>query len=342
MALLRRNGTGRGPAARLAGAAALVSCAGCALWTAIAGPGELVFSHDLHVTEEQLDCASCHENAYVDPDPGMPASDTCASCHVEVDSGKPPERMVATLFDGEAYRARRASALDDEVRFDHLRHVDAIDDCDACHRGIAENAAVDAGVAVAMDDCVRCHAGNAAPDDCAGCHAEVGTDWPPPSHAHEWTRLHGRASRRVDPRAADDCGLCHEESTCARCHLVEPPRDHDAHFRLRGHALFARVDRSRCAACHETATCERCHAEVLPLSHASGVWGGTRSTHCISCHLPLDAAGCSTCHRGTPSHTLAPPKPAWHDAAMNCRGCHGAGQPLLHVDDGTNCNLCHA
>ena len=98
------------------------------------------------------------------------------------------------------------------------------------------------------------------------------------------------------------------------------------------------MDRQNCAACHESSSCERCHAETLPLNHR-GLWGGTKSVHCVTCHFPLAAEGCVTCHQDTASHELAPPKPSWHDPASNCRTCHLA--TLSHVDNGSNCNLCH-
>ncbi len=340
MGLLRHSGRPGG--ARVMGALALASCAGCMLVDAL-GPRSkrLAFSHELHVLEEGLECISCHENSEVAEDPGLPGSDACAVCHEPLDAEKPAERAVATLFDGAAFRATRASALDPEVRFEHLAHVVALQDCGVCHRGIEENEAVDSGVAVTMDDCTACHEERALPNDCADCHSYVGRDWAPATHASDWQRLHGHASRRASPPPLDRCALCHEDQTCERCHRIELPEDHTAHFRLRGHALYARVDRSRCAACHETATCERCHEEVLPLSHASALWGSPLNTHCLTCHFPLQDSGCLTCHKGTPSHSLGPPKPAWHDPAMNCRACHGATLPLSHVDDGSNCNLCH-
>mgnify|MGYP003581543783 CR=1 FL=1 len=43
----------------------------------------------------------------------------------------------------------------------------------------------------------------------------------------------------------------------------------------------------------------------------------------------------------------APPKPAPkpavppHNAAMDCRACHGVSAPLPHVDNGDDCNTCH-
>ena len=323
-------------------ALALLFCAGCMLVDALSsGERGLVFSHALHVGEEGLECVSCHENAEVEETPGMPAADSCAVCHAELDAEKPPERQIASLFDAGVFRALRASRLDDEVHFAHLAHVTGVQDCGACHRDIEESRAIDASVAVEMQDCQSCHAERALPNDCADCHSEIDADWAPPSHARDWKKLHGRACRRSDPQPADDCFLCHKDSTCAQCHRIEPPESHDVHFRLRGHAVLAQVDRAACATCHESATCDRCHAESLPVSHRGASWGSTRNTHCLTCHFPLQGEGCLTCHKGTPSHALGPPKPDWHTPAMDCRSCHGSSLPLSHVDDGSNCNLCH-
>ena len=342
MELLRRilpSARSRGGLAALV----LVACAGCALVDALRGGGEraLVFSHRQHVQEEKLECVSCHESAEVEANPGMPAADSCAVCHDELDAERPPERHVATLFDEQGFRAAHASALGDEVVFDHLAHVSAVGDCSACHRGIESSELVDAHVAVDMAACERCHVARAQPDECATCHREVARTWAPPSHAFDWKKLHGRACRRNDPKPIDDCALCHEPSSCEHCHRVEQPASHDEFFRQRGHAVLSRVDRAACATCHEPAICDRCHADVLPLSHRNPSFGATRDTHCLTCHFPLDAEGCVTCHRATPSHASGPPKPSWHTPAMDCRSCHGASLPLSHVDNGSNCNLCH-
>lgn len=323
-------------------ALAMLACAGCMLVDALRG-GErgLVFSHALHVQQEELACVSCHESAEAEEAPGMPAPDSCAVCHDELDAERAPERAVAQLFDGASFRAVRASQLDDEVRFTHLTHVKAVGDCAACHRGIAASEAIDARVAVDMAACQRCHAERALAGECATCHAEIDRQWAPPDHARDWKRLHGRACKRSDPAPAQDCRLCHADSTCEQCHRIEEPLSHDVNFRQRGHAVLASIDRASCATCHEPQTCDRCHAETLPLSHRSASFGSTRNTHCLTCHFPLEGEGCLTCHKGTPSHANGSPKPDWHTPAMDCRSCHGSSLPLSHVDDGSNCNLCH-
>jgi len=344
---MRERGPFLGPGARFALVAGLIGGlvvleVGCALIGSLSGEDEFAFSHALHVGEEGLDCLTCHENLAVSDEPGMPAADTCFLCHDLIDEEKPPERRIDQLFADGTLMASHVSRLDGEVLFSHLAHVDAGLDCAACHEGIEESTAPTRDLAVTMDDCTACHAEHAAGDDCATCHSVVARTWAPDSHERSWTELHGRMVRARDPALENRCSLCHEESSCAQCHAVEPPRNHDNHWRLRGHGLMARMDRDNCAVCHEPAECNRCHDQARPASH-TGMWGGQRSTHCLSCHFPLRGESCAACHQGTPSHGLAPPKPSWHDPGMNCRSCHVQGTGLMrHVDDGTNCNLCHS
>jgi len=328
---------------RCLAAAALLSCAGCILIDAFGtGARELVFSHRIHVVEEGLACINCHEDAEAAGEPGMPVLDGCSVCHEVLDEEKPPERRIETLFAGDgSFRAARVSALADELVFEHLAHVRAVDDCGACHTGIDRNQAVGTAQAVDMDACVACHRKRSVSSDCSTCHRVITEEWVPPSHELDWTYRHGSVCRRADADSIDRCETCHRESSCVQCHQVELPRDHDVHWRLRGHGITARMDRQGCATCHEPVSCDRCHAEARPLNHR-GTWGGMRSSHCVSCHFPLQASGCGTCHASAPSHALGPPKPDWHDAAFDCRQCHGqATLPLTHVDNGSNCNACH-
>jgi hypothetical protein len=300
----------------------------------------LAFSHRVHVQEQALDCVSCHESFAVAEEPGMPVLDGCLFCHAEMEPPEDPARRIETLFDDQSFRAAHVAALDDEVRFEHLRHVGAVGECATCHHGIETSERVGGALALSMDDCVRCHEREGQPDACAACHSEISTAWMPPTHLRNWRRAHGEASRLIDAEPSDRCSLCHEESTCAECHRSEPPQNHNANWRLRGHAIVAMIDRDNCAACHEPASCDRCHAEVLPRNHVAS-WGSPRDTHCLVCHFPLRDEGCVACHRDTPSHLTGPPKPPWHTPGMNCRQCHGAQIPLPHVDDGGDCNRCH-
>jgi len=314
---------------------------GCAwLGDLAGGPGRFAFSHATHVVGEKMKCVSCHERFARSDDPGMPAPDTCAACHDESDAEAPPERRVASMFDGETFRAAHAARLDDEQSFSHKLHAKDPNSCGSCHTDIETNEAIDESIGVTMARCTECHAEREVANECTTCHTQIDEAWAPPSHAHAWRRRHGPAVRACTLETADDCSMCHAERTCVQCHRDEPPASHNAFFRSRAHGVLARMDRQSCATCHQPDSCERCHSEATPVSH-TGSWGGSISRHCAGCHVPLEDNGCVVCHRAAPSHSLAAPKPAWHTPAMNCRQCHGLSEPLPHTDNGGDCNACH-
>lgn len=341
MAILMRwsalGRTKKGPAALL-----LVGLAGCAIVGALS-PREkpFAFSHKLHVVEQELGCVDCHTRWESSDEPGMPVAAQCALCHDELDAAKPPERKVDTFFEDKKFKAARAGAQSDEIVFSHLKHATRGVDCTGCHGSLAGNDVVDAGLRLSMESCQKCHAERNGPADCAACHTTIRTDVPPPSHRLDWKRGHGPAVRACSEEKSARCDLCHQESSCIACHRAEAPANHNGHWRLRGHGLAASMDRKSCSTCHEPESCTSCHATTEPLNH-TGAWGSPQDRHCITCHQPLRSEeSCWACHKSTPSHQLATPLPSTHVPSMNCRQCHGNGQPLLHPDNGDVCTECH-
>lgn len=331
----------------LLGAGALLALAGCILRDALLqSEAPFAFSHRLHVEEEGLDCSDCHAHSEDSEDPGMPVAGQCALCHAELDAEKPLARQVATLFEGERFRAARAGRLTDEILFSHQNHATRSEECGDCHAAVAQDdgqLAQRAGeLRLEMETCLACHASNPGPDlaDCAACHAEIRSDQAPPSHRADWTRYHGGLVRGRSDERRDQCALCHQPSECTTCHQLQAPAGHDNAWRRRTHGLMASLDRMSCATCHDSDSCQRCHEETRPASH-SGSWGEPRDRHCLACHEPLRGESCGVCHASADSHQLATPLPADHLPGMNCRQCHGNGQPLPHVDNGQTCTSCH-
>lgn len=352
MAILRRAPAGQAAPglARLGtwlALVALLGLAGCMLVEALVQEEPaFAFSHRLHVEDEGLECALCHARWDADEEPGMPKPAQCALCHSDIDAEKPPARQVASLFDGDVFRAARAGHQSDEILFSHRAHAERAADCSECHAEVASDegtlAARGAALRTSMDGCLACHAGNAGPDetDCTSCHAQLSSEHPPQSHHANWKRYHGGFVRGPSPGRMNDCALCHQPSECTTCHQIELPENHNNYWRRRGHGLTAAMDRDSCATCHDSDSCNRCHEDTRPLSHV-GSWGAPRDRHCLACHEPLRGESCVVCHKSTPSHDLATPMPPDHLAGMNCRMCHGNGQPLPHVDNGQVCTDCH-
>ena len=318
---------------------AALAAAGCALVSVFGGSSPYGFDHAVHA-KEGLECADCHATWNTDDAPGMPGKGGCMLCHEELDKKKPPERRVDRLYDGETYKAAHVSRLADEVIFSHKQHATKPIECVSCHVGIDTNQRVDSSLAVDMRDCETCHKQQQVANECATCHQTLRTSVAPGTHAFQWKKAHGAIARSQDAATANDCRMCHEESGCKQCHEAEAPDNHGDYFRRRGHGLHARMDRQNCAACHRADSCDACHQDTRPVSH-SGAFGGSRNNHCVGCHLPLQTNECITCHKGTPSHDLAPTVPSSHAPGMNCRQCHGAGQALMHIDNGADCAMCH-
>ena len=331
----------RGVNAALAGLL-VVSITGCVVLEVLGLRDKpLSFSHARHL-QESLDCTDCHVAGDDGRRMGLPTQSQCMLCHTDIDAAKPPERQISQLFTDGKFNASAVAWVSDEVKFSHATHVDKGLDCAQCHQGIRESTAVDKTLAVSMNDCRSCHASQGLNTDCAACHTQISTTVKPSNHSQLWKKLHGQAVRGELDGPANDCAMCHTEATCNTCHQDEKPASHNMFWREKSHGVAAAMDRDNCAACHKEDSCERCHADTKPMNHV-GAWGQPMDTHCLTCHIPVQGETCAVCHKGTPSHLQAAPKPAVppHNASMDCRSCHGVTAPLPHVDNGDDCNFCH-
>lgn len=301
------------------------------------------FPHRVHVVDNKLACTFCHTGVRSSDNPGTPPPELCAQCHDRFDADKPPERRVKAFFDESSrYRKVAEAGIPADIRFSHRQHVaDANLDCTACHGDVGEQTEVPLGPLVKKRDCMDCHAEYGKANACSECHESIDETWTPKSHLHGWVEGHGELVRRGSELSADRCDLCHQDATsCTACHQTMAPRNHDQTFRTRTHGLQASIDRSRCMTCHKQDSCTQCHETTRPRSHRGG-FGDPQNRHCGSCHLPVQETGCAVCHQSTPSHDMATPLPPSHNAGMNCRMCHGNGQPLPHPDGGHACTSCH-
>jgi len=136
----------------------------------------LIFSHKLHVTDNEVACADCHKGIG-DADAvdaiAMPGHDTCWGCHEDGEETctkchADPDNVVA-----------KPRAHTPGLTFSHSLHVEATEgDCQACHKGM------DAGVFNHDGDflgrhgllarseavvCQHCH----TEDSCQRCHDQL-------------------------------------------------------------------------------------------------------------------------------------------------------------------------
>jgi hypothetical protein len=303
------------------------------------------FQHWSHI-QRGLDCTDCHADAAKGARVAMPSADSCRDCH----NGKEqiPADVAAAISEyifrpAESQHARPSHYAD--VLFSHTAHVTSAQvSCATCHgnlSGLQPNPVEP----LTMNACTTCHGARSVPTDCKTCHEVWSRDYKPPTHLALWDVRHGPASRmamkEVTLASSESCNLCHARTSCDQCHAIQKPRNHTEAWRTRTHGLAAAMDRTSCQACHPGDSCERCHLNAPPPTSHRANYGSPRDMHCLTCHDQLSQSACNVCHKGTPDHALAPPKPPNHTPGLNCRQCHGHGQPLLHVDNGMDCNSCH-
>ncbi len=289
-------------------------------------PTTIIFPHNLHVEDLELECQTCHEGvseSTAGTDNLMPSMDKCGECHDIEDTDN------CTLCHSDMDNPDANQRVEDYIPlFNHQVHGKQEISCEVCHNDVSTSASsVDShipgmGTGPGMNLCVTCHNGMRAPNECTTCHVEGRGKIQeergkiPADHTNsEWIRLrqHGDDAKLDN---AESCMACHQRSWCMECHqgdnLFFGNRPHQPGYEFK-HPLDVRSGRIECASCHESSSfCAECHLEenVYPRSHQRGLWasrtsGGrhaiearTNIEQCVSCHGEETEADpvCAVCH----------------------------------------------
>jgi len=232
---------------------------------------------------------------------GFPASDengrkkeaSCGVCHPRDDERLTlPAESPGAGLPGEDPRDTGKWA----VRFAHESHESL--SCLTCHKAGSE---APAGP-VEADACFECHGESIKAGRCRDCH---GKDRFFPSHhkpSGKWTKRHGyranvmvfpdrRSWNRVTTGHAYDCGACHRDDQCRKCHQLNRPDSHNGFWRIRAHGITALAQRESCAFCHVETFCVRCHKNTRPINHV-GNWNMLHGKAVAQGH----AERCWVCH----------------------------------------------
>ncbi|HPC16008.1 MAG TPA: cytochrome c3 family protein [Candidatus Hydrogenedentes bacterium] len=303
----------------------------------------LKFPHKKHA-DEGMACADCHEMQ--EGSPVIPQHDFCSTCH-DFDLEKPtPEACGFCHTNPENKVAPLPKRLGGDLKFNHVRHVEAKVECASCHADPDKTPYPSGNL---MTFCMDCHAKKSAElNDCKVCHEQLDKSVRPTMHGKEriahdapliWKRTHG-AEYRKDSAF---CEMCHDkEESCEACHRKNPPDDHTVSWRRKSHGMRAQWDRDKCAVCHEEEFCVKCHRSTTPSSHRGG-WGEPLNRHCATCHFPPQESGCLVCHESV-SHDTAPRSPhATGRYPSNCRMCHPVvpGRAPHTINTTMTCDACH-
>ncbi|NOX37584.1 MAG: cytochrome c3 family protein [Calditrichaeota bacterium] len=272
----------------------------------------LIFSHKLHVVENEMDCLDCHPGA-VRSEQGMddlfPEMAACGDCHdveAEEECGlchQQPEE-VALIPRVDTYNRL----------FSHRQHAVAGLACQTCHPRVKDKDRVTAYDLPDMASCMDCHDRRGLWTDCRSCHLP---DEPlkPVSHGPDFEHRHADLARLQNRSltAGKDCRLCHQTRDCQRCHEGDNLErfTHPLNYAFT-HALEAQGRQKDCSSCHrDRMFCVDCHRDfqVMPHNHVAG-WSnripGDGGRHrwealndleaCLACHQSNAEQICQPCH----------------------------------------------
>lgn len=116
------------------------------------------FSHEHHNASLGIDCRYCHTSVETENTAGMPATETCMTCHSQVWTDaevlKPVRESWAT---GKPLRWNRVHDMPDFVFFNHGIHVQKGIGCSTCHGRVDEMPLVRQEHTLWMKWCIECH-----------------------------------------------------------------------------------------------------------------------------------------------------------------------------------------
>ncbi len=165
------------------------------------------FSHQHHVAGLGIDCRYCHTSVETAAFAGMPATETCMSCHSQVWTDAPLLAPVRQSLAGqERLRWTRVHDLPDFVYFNHSIHVNKGIGCSTCHGPVHQMPIAWQDQTLFMKWCLECHRD---PARFIRPRSEVfNLDWrPPPDQLAQGRNLVER--RHVNRAQLTDCSMCH-------------------------------------------------------------------------------------------------------------------------------------
>jgi uncharacterized CHY-type Zn-finger protein len=116
------------------------------------------FSHKHHVEELGISCYYCHDGVEKGPVAGVPATETCYSCHSQIWTDSPLLQVVRDSYEKEVPIIwNRVNNVPDFVYFDHSVHIAKGVSCYTCHDEINEQNLTFKTKAFEMRWCLDCH-----------------------------------------------------------------------------------------------------------------------------------------------------------------------------------------
>ena len=163
------------------------------------------FSHKHHVSGIGIQCLYCHSSVEDSAFAGMPATETCMSCHSQIWADSPVlEPVRASFRTGRPIEWIRVHDLPGFVYFDHSIHVRKGVGCATCHGRVDQMPLMRKVSTLHMEWCLECHR---QPERFIRPREEVfSMNWRPP---HDQAALGAKLVKEYAVRKVTDCSACH-------------------------------------------------------------------------------------------------------------------------------------
>lgn len=215
MAQIFRPSTNSVAKASIAGAIAAIGLLGAALYalnrspynSGVGVPREqpVPFSHKHHVQGIGIDCRYCHTSVEGSATAGIPATETCMSCHSQIWADSPMLEPVRESYrSGRSLEWTRVHDLPQFVYFNHSIHVNKGMGCAVCHGRVDSMPLTWQQNTLFMDWCLECHR---APEKFIRPRDKVFEMDYKPSEPQE--QLGARLVKEYQVRKMTDCTTCH-------------------------------------------------------------------------------------------------------------------------------------
>ncbi|HEY0867325.1 MAG TPA: cytochrome c3 family protein [Fimbriimonas sp.] len=116
------------------------------------------FSHQHHAWELGIDCRYCHTSVEKSGFAGLPASETCMSCHSQIWTNAPLLEPVRQSYaTNTPLKWNKVNKVPEFVFFDHSIHVARGVQCNTCHGPVNNMNMTYKGNSFQMAWCLQCH-----------------------------------------------------------------------------------------------------------------------------------------------------------------------------------------
>lgn len=189
----------------LAWGAALINRSGYVTFAKVAREQPIQFSHRHHAGQLGIDCRYCHTTVEEERYAGIPPTQICMNCHLQIWKSSPFLEPVRESFRTDVSIAwNKVHVLPDFVYFDHSIHVQKGVGCVTCHGRVDRMNLTFKENSLLMEWCLNCHR-----------HPELylrprehvfDMDWTPPG---DQLTLGRQLVAAYKIRSLTDCTTCH-------------------------------------------------------------------------------------------------------------------------------------